>query len=182
MIEITDYLKYIVSSDEPLSSNVFFVEGKDNVYIYDVGRNDEAFNEIEKINRNKTVIISHFHKDHIENIKRISFQNLYVSNYTYKHINEGIVVKDVINIEDGIKLQIMLISSVHSKGALVLNINNEYCLIGDSIFHNGSYNKSLTIMMIKQLELINTKYFVTGHEKKCFHEKGELIKSLKNIL
>ena len=43
---INDYIKYIVSSEEPLSSNVFFINGKSNTYIYDVGRNEEAYKEL----------------------------------------------------------------------------------------------------------------------------------------
>ena len=55
MNKINDYIKYIESTDEPLSSNVFFIEGKENTYIFDVGRNDEAYNEIQNINKNKVV-------------------------------------------------------------------------------------------------------------------------------
>ena len=179
MNKINDYIKYIESTDEPLSSNVFFIEGKENTYIFDVGRNDEAYNEIQNINKNKVVIISHFHGDHISNLERVTYQNLYVSNYTYKHINRGNILKEEITINDDIKLDIIPISSIHSKGSLVLNINNEYCLIGDSIHSDKPIDKSLMCMMIKDLEKIDTKYYVMGHGNDCIYDKQLLINELK---
>ena len=182
MITINDYLKYVESSDVPLSSNVYIIDGNKNTYVYDVGRNDEAYNVIQSIDKDKIVIISHFHGDHFENIKRISYSELYVGGYTYKHINLGNVVREKIEINDGIKLEIIPISSVHAKGSLVLNINNEYCLISDLVYSDKEFNKSLYCMMIQELEKIDTKYFVTGHTNNCIFEKSEYISSLKQTL
>ena len=180
MISINNYLHYSLSTLEPLSSNVYFVSGKENTYIFDVGRNDEVYNQIQNINTNKTIIISHFHGDHLDNINRVTYLNLYVSNYTYKHINKGTIVSSIVRIDDGIKLEIIPVSSVHSKGSLILNINNEYCLISDLLHYDGQLNKSLYCMMIQDLENVDTKYFVMGHSTNCIHEKNELIKSLKD--
>lgn len=178
MIEINEYISYIESSDNPISSNVYFIQGKDNTYIFDVGKSDEAYSSIESIDRNKIVIISHFHEDHLSNINRITFNDLYVGNYTYKHTNKGNIVREKIVIEDGIKLEIAPISSVHSKGSLLLNINNEYCLIGDLVHSDKPMNKSLFCMMIKDLQNVDTKYFVMGHGNNCVIEKSILIDNL----
>ena len=179
MIKINEYISFIPSTQEPLSSNVFFINGKNSTYIYDVGRNDEAYNEIQNVANNKTIVISHFHADHLSNITRITYDDLYVSNYTYKHTNKGSIVKESITIKDDIKLEIISASSVHSKGSLLLNINNEYCLIGDLIHYDGPLNKSLYCMMIKDLEKIDTKYFVLGHNENCIHSKDEFLVKLK---
>lgn len=179
MIKINEYLSFMPSTQEPLSSNVFFVSGKDNTYIYDVGSSDETCNMIQSITNNKKIIISHFHADHLNNISRITYDDLYVSNYTYKHTNKGRIVKDPITILDGIKLEIIPVSSVHSKGSLLLNINNEYCLVGDLIHCDGLLNKSLYCMMIQDLEKVDTKYFVLGHNENCIHSKDELLVKLK---
>lgn len=182
MKTINSYLQYLPSSQEPLSSNVYFINGKDNTYIYDVGRNDEAYNQIQNILINKTIVISHFHGDHLDNINRVTYSNLYVSNYTHKHINKGTIVSSIINIDDGIKLEIIPASSVHSKGSLLLNINNEYCLIGDLVHYDGPLNKSLYCMMIQDLEKVNTEYFVMGHGTNCIYEKNVLIESLRKSM
>ena len=182
MIEISSYLSFLPSSKEPLSANVFFIEGDNNTYIFDVGRNDEAYKQIESITKNKVVIISHFHGDHLENINRISFNDLLVGNYTYTHTNKGNIVKDKVFINDGVRLEVLATSSVHSKGSLVVNINNEYCLIGDLVYSKPPLNRSLYIQMLKELEKIDTKYFVIGHGEDCVHEAKGYITSLKKVI
>ena len=178
MITINDYLKYFESTDESLSSNVYIINGDKSAYVYDVGKNDEAYNAIENINENKVVIISHFHEDHLSNINRITFNDLYVGSYTYKHTNKGNIIREKTVIDDGVRLEIVPASSVHSKGSLLLNINNEYCLIGDLIHSDKPINKSLFCMMIKDLQNVDTKYFVMGHGNNCVIEKSILIDNL----
>ena len=176
---INEYLSFIISGDEPLSSNAFFINGKNKTYIYDVGRNDEAYNAIQEIKNDKCIIISHFHGDHISNLDRITYSNLYVSNYTYKHTNKGNIVRENIHIDDEVSLDIIPASSVHAKGSLLLNINNEYCLIGDLTASDNVVNKSLAVMMINDLKKVDTKYFVLGHRENCIYEKDTFIMQLK---
>ena len=179
LIRINDYISFFPSSDEPLSSNVFFIEGDDNTYIFDVGRCNEAYDVIEEIKKDKIIIISHFHGDHFDNIERITYSDLYVGSYTFKHINKGNIVKDKVCINDGIQLEIISASSVHAKGSLLLNINKEYCLIGDLVHYEPPLNKSLACMMLLDMEKIDTKYFVLGHRKECVFEKNGFISKLK---
>ena len=39
-IKITEQISYIKASDEPLSADVILVEGKEYLYVFDVGNNE----------------------------------------------------------------------------------------------------------------------------------------------
>ena len=159
MIPICEYINFIPSSDEPLSADVFFIKGDKKTYIYDVGSNEQAFNEIESVAGEKAVILSHFHPDHTANMKRISCDEIYLGKKTYEKLGKGIIVSDRIVIEDGLKLEIARFPSVHAKGSLVLTISSEYTLIGDLYYSN----KDVAREMITAMKRLDTKYFVPSH-------------------
>lgn len=163
MIPICEYINFIPSSDEPLSADVFFIKGDKKTYIYDVGSNEQAFNEIESVAGEKAVILSHFHPDHTANMKRISCDEIYLDKKTYEKLGKGIIVSDRIVIEDGLKLEIARFPSVHAKGSLVLTISSEYTLIGDLYYSNKDCNKDVAREMITAMKRLDTKYFVPSH-------------------
>lgn len=145
--QITDKIEYITCGENPISSDVIFIKGEKSTWIFDVGANDEAFNAImEAINnvtsdRKVNIVISHFHRDHMGNIQRIidinsamENVNLYVSRYTYKHCNHGIIVDSDLTVEDGSRFRIFPIESSHSKGCLCLEVDDELVLLGDAIY------------------------------------------------
>ena len=151
---INEYIKYIESSENPLSANVFIIKGINNNYIFDVGSNKYSREYINKID-DRIIIISHFHTDHMENLKFFynDINNLYIGDYTYKILGYGNVIKDKYEINDGINLKIISIPNSHAKGSLCLLINNEYLLIGDSLDGNrNGLNVSLLYDEIKLLK------------------------------
>lgn len=167
---ITDYIKYLPATDDPLSADVYFIEGEKFCYIYDVGNNDIALRHINQIQKEKCIILSHYHKDHTGNIDRINYSNLYVGNKTFEVINKGKIIKDALTLYDGIKIEILPCISPHTEGSLVVTINNEYTLIADLFFTHPPFDKNIVSNMIDTLHKIDTKYLVVSHqeEKKIF--------------
>ena len=120
MTQIDVNITRMEASENPLSADVYFIEGNDYTYIIDVGSNDSAYEKISGI-INKRIIITHFHQDHCENMKRIDIEdeNLFVGNYTYKTIGnylqkspgKGTVVNTETVIDDGVKIRILPIKN-----------------------------------------------------------------------
>ncbi|MBQ7641649.1 MAG: MBL fold metallo-hydrolase [Acholeplasmatales bacterium] len=180
MKRINDYISYLESTDNPLSARVFIINGKEYNYIFDVGANKES-REIIKNIENRKIIISHFHTDHMENLRFFieDVDNLYIGDYTYKILGYGNVIKEELEISDGIDLKIIPIPNSHSKGALCLLINEEYLLIGDSLEGNRyGLNQNSLKDEIALLEKLNFKYILTGHESEIYL-KDDVIKTLK---
>ena len=73
MNAIGEKIKYLPSSEYPLSADVYFIEGDKYCYIYDVGNNDDSLNQINQIKKEKIIVLSHYHQDHIGNIENIDY-------------------------------------------------------------------------------------------------------------
>ena len=163
---ITEKIKYLpASSEDQLSADVYFIEGDKYCYIYDVGNDDNSLHHINQIKKEKIVILSHYHKDHVGNIDDVNYKNLYVGKKTYETIGKGEVIEERITIIDGVKIEIIKCVSPHTEGSLILNIDNEYTLIADLYFTRSPFDKAKAIMMIDILKNINTKYFVISHQE-----------------
>ena len=170
---------YLPATNDPLSADVYMIEGDRYCYIYDVGNNDESQYYINKINKEKIVILSHYHKDHVGNIERINYHELYVGNETNSTIGKGNIVEDVLIINDGIKIEIIHCPSPHTEGSLIINIENEFTLIADLYFTRPSFDKEKAMKMIQCLKSIDTQYFVVSHQEDAnVISKEELIVEL----
>lgn len=143
---INEKIEYIAASENPLSSDVIFIYGDNATWIFDVGANDESFEAISDVilkedGKDVNIIISHFHRDHMSNLDRVMNVtatnkkiNLYVSRYTSKRSNCGIIVEDDIRVDDGVKIHIFPVASTHSKGCLCLAVDDEAVFVGDLIY------------------------------------------------
>ena len=162
---ITERIKYLPATCDPLSADVYFIEGDKYCYIYDVGNDDNSLHHINEVEKEKIVVLSHYHEDHVGNIDCINYRNLYVGKKTYKTIGKGKLVEDVITINDGVKIEIIHCTSPHTDGSLILNVDNEYTLIADLYFTRPPFDRDKAIKMIDILNNINTKYFVISHQE-----------------
>lgn len=162
---ITERIKYLPATCDPLSADVYFIEGDKYCYIYDVGSDDNSLHHINEVEKEKIVVLSHYHKDHVGNIDCINYRNLYVGKKTYEAIGKGKLVEEVITINDGIKIEIIHCMSPHTDGSLILNVDNEYTLIADLYFTRPPFDRDKAIEMIDILKNINTKYFVISHQE-----------------
>ena len=184
MIKINNYISYIPATNTPLSADVCFIECTHKVYIFDVGSNQESLNEINNLIKEKTVILSHFHQDHCNNIKKLLPVEIYLGKKTFDYVKSGKIINEKIMIKDGITLEIIPIPSTHSKGSLVLNCNYEYLFVGDALYmttidNKKVYNVQLLKETIESLKRINTKFILLSHDEKFIYTKEEVIKELE---
>ena len=180
MIRVNEYIYYLESTDNPLSARVYVISGNEYTYIYDVGATRQARELIDNI-LNRRIIISHFHTDHIENLKFFynDKENLFIGDYTNKILGYGNVITKMLEIEDGINLKIIPIPSSHSKGALGLIINDEYLLIGDALEGNRfGLNVTKLNELIKTLKELKFKYILIGHKSDIL-QKVDVIRTLE---
>lgn len=180
MKKITDYITYLPASSDPLSADVYFIEGDESCYLFDVGNNEAALQAISGAEKEKVVILSHYHKDHTGNIDKVDYKELYVGDLTKETIQRGTVVTDKVVIHDGVELVIQHCPSPHTKGSLIVTVNKEYTLIADLYFTKAGYDKELADEMLKKLETLDTKYFVVSHQQgENIFEKQKMITELK---
>ena len=180
--EINEYISVLPSSEEPLSADVYFIKGKSRTYIVDVGSNDEACKTVGDIPE-KRVILTHFHEDHTDNIRRLDIpdEDLLVGNYTRKYIGRGTEVDKKTIMDDGVKITVVPIPNSHAKGALCVTVNDEYLIIGDAFYSNvKGYNVSLLSEEIKLLKELDFRYVLMSHKDKL-HEKDEIISILEKV-
>lgn len=179
MEKIADYLHYIPSSAEPLSADVFLIEGERQTYVFDVGSNEESFQTLYQLPKEKAIILSHFHNDHRGNLDRLTWKDLYVGDAAFEKIGTGTVVTDKLTIHDGVKLEIQPCPSPHTPGSLILTVNNEYTLLADLYFTKPDYDRELAQAMLDVLRDLDTNWFVVSHQEGSpVFEKTHLIEEL----
>ena len=179
MKRINDYLRYIPASEEPLSADVYVIDGNQYCYVYDVGNNETARNALNSISKEKVVILSHYHKDHTGNVGKIDYGALYVGDLTYQTLGKGQAIDGKLMIEDGVRIEIQSCPSPHTEGSLIVTLNQEYTLIGDLYFTRTAENNQKAVEMLKTLASIETKYFVVSHqEENAIFEKQVFLEEL----
>ena len=165
----------------------------------DCGTTKEIADEINRIQTSKNIVISHFHPDHILNLARINYDNLYVSKYTKKYTFKGTVLESDFFAQDFLdttskkenldnqknQIKIFHLPSSHAKGCLCLSCG-DYCFMGDGTYAkeligNHYYNAQLLLQMINVMENIDAKYFCLSHDKNFVQNKETVIALYKDI-
>ncbi len=183
--KLNDRISYFESVKEPLSSDVFIIKGNKNTYIFDAGNNSLITKYLNSIKGKKTLILSHFHKDHTGMAKETEFNTLYGGSYTCKSLNEGTRIAKALDIADGdLTLKIIPIPSSHAKGCLALLINNDILLTGDALYPGVKsgrdfYNKSILYEEIKILSSIDFNYCILSHDNGKLRKKAFALKLLE---
>lgn len=179
MKTICPYLHYIPSTLDPLSADVYVIEGESFSYIFDVGNNQEALDTLSNLSGGKIIILSHPHNDHVGNLDKLDYKALYAGDSTCEKIKKGTVVENELTINDGVNLQISPCPSPHTGGSLIVTVNNEYTLLADLYFTRQTYENELAHAMLDVLKEIETKYFVVSHqEANPVFEKEYLLREL----
>ncbi len=203
---LDDNISYIEPTVNPLSANVVIINGKDAVWLYDVGSHpdipdmlydyitkskvtvdDEVSLRKKKIN----IVLSHFHPDHTGNLMKICDKaggcEVYQGRLTYKHTHIGNVVEEDIYVDDGeLSLHIFPLPSSHAKGSLAMEVNNKYCFLGDGIYamQKGSgqlYNAGLLREEIEVLKNVKADKFMCSHKTPFERPKKVVIGWLESI-
>ena len=165
MNAIGERIKYMPATNNPLSADVYLIDGDKYCYIYDVGNNENSLHYINQLVKEKVVILSHYHKDHAGNIAGLHYRDLYVGKKTHESIGKGIIIEDTLTINDGVKIEIAHCVSPHTDGSLIITVDNEYTLIADLYFTRPPFDKEKAMKMIDSLRSIDTKYFVISHQE-----------------
>ena len=162
---ISERIRYLPATNDPLSADVFCIEGDKYYYVYDVGNDDRSLRYINQIGKEKVVVLSHHHKDHTGNIVDLHYRDLYVGKKTYETIGTGVIVEDKLTINDGVRIDVIHCVSPHTDGSLIVTIDNEYTLIADLYFTCPPFDKEKARKMIDSLRSIDTKCFVISHQE-----------------
>lgn len=183
---LSKQISYLPATSQPLSADVGIIRGDRFDWIFDVGSNDEAVETIQKIDGEKNIILSHFHEDHIGNLERICYYDIYCGDYTKLKLRKGIEVKSPITYDDGVKLTLFPIPSTHSKGAIGLEVNEEYAFLGDAVYgarKNGkvAYNINMLKEMIATLEQLKAQLFLISHDAAFVQPKAKIIAELMDL-
>lgn len=186
IVQLTENISYLPAGVSPLSSDVVFIRTDKAVWIFDTGLNDEAAEEIQKIKTKKNIVISHFHADHTFNLSRVSWDNLYVSGYTKKHVKSGTVINGVLEVNENPPLKIFELPSSHAKGCLCIQCG-DFAFLGDGTYcrmltGNHYYNVQLLQQEIKMLENLPCKYVCLDHDRHFIQDRLALINLHKEIL
>lgn len=184
LIRINDSIRYLPAGEEPLSSDVVFIDGADRTYIFDAGASDEAAEAINSVQGRKTVVISHFHRDHTANVSRIGFDRLYGSKETIRHTRTGTVITEPVVLEDDVPVTVMPMPSSHAKGCLALVYGDEYAFLGDGAYagfkkERRVYNVYKLRETIKFLDSLNVRYFALSHYRHLVYEKKIVLEMLR---
>lgn len=183
---LSKQISYLPATSQPLSADVGIIHGDRFDWIFDVGSNDKAVETIQKVDREKNIILSHFHEDHIGNLERVCYCNIYCGNYTKVKLKKGTEVKSSITYDDGVKLTLFPIPSTHSKGAIGLEVNDKYAFLGDAVYgtrKNGkvAYNVNMLKETIETLEKLKAQLFLISHDAVFVQPKAKIITKLMRL-
>lgn len=138
---------------------------------------------VSELNGSYRVVLSHFHRDHVENLSRLRVEELYVSGETRRHVNGGTVVEENVAV-DG--LCVFRLPSSHAKGCLGLEVDGEYTFVGDGLyskFRDGYYiyNAQLVKEEIGMLKGLTAPRLLVSHYKGLVRDRAEVIAELEEL-
>ena len=169
-------ISYVKGREDIPCPNIYIVSGKESSLLVDVSNDpamlEEALNYVKdkKLAPIKMVVITHFHPDHLDNLKYLpSGITIYASKYTSRYIHQAvsIVSQDTtLNLGDK-EVRLILVPSLHSKGSLDILVDS-FLFVGDSLGPREGkdglyYDKSIAYEMEKRIKEIPFAYGVEAH-------------------
>ena len=185
IIKITDRISYIKATEKPLSADVGIIEGDEFCWIFDVGADGSVPISLNKIQKPKNAVISHFHPDHMSNLEHVDLNEIFLGANTFKYAKKGKIIDKDVFIDDGIEIHIFPLPSSHAKGSLGMKIG-DYAFLGDATYSTTKqervcYNASVLKEEIAVLEKLSAKFFLISHDEKFIRPKEEIISELLEI-
>lgn len=97
-----------------------------------------------------------------------------------------VTVFDLVKISDGVSIEIHHVPNSHAKGSLLLQVDEEYVFIGDSLYSkvdgdNYVYNAQLLKEEIELLKNLSGKQIFSSHEARPLKAKTGVIRFLEQI-
>lgn len=165
MSQFIPRIRRIPAGIDPLSADVFIIEGEARYYVFDVGANDEAWAAISALDKPVTVILSHFHRDHIGNMSRLTPEETLAGARTMKYITGGKLVDAPLVIRDGVEIIVRPCVSPHAPGCLIATVDGAYTFIGDLHYARPGVGQGEAKGMLNVLKTVDTCYFVPSHQE-----------------
>ena len=111
------------------------------------------------------------------------------SNYAVKEVRKFpryVTVFDVLNISDGMSIEIHHVPNSHAKGSLLLQADGEYIFIGDSLYSKAEgetyvYNAQLLKEEIELLKNLPANQIFSSHEERPIKSKAGVSRFLEQI-
>lgn len=183
---LTERISYLPVSDNPLSADVGIIRGDVFTWFFDVGSNDDAFEIITGSGSPRKIVLSHFHADHTRNLARIAYTDLYCGDFTCAKLQDGEVIREPVTFDDGIELTLFPMASTHSKGAVGLEVDEEYAFLGDALYGaykkgRMAYNVTKLKEMITVLEGLRAPQFLISHDPAFVRPGQKVIAELKAL-
>jgi len=185
LVEINGNISYLPATIKPFSCDVVFIKTNKATWIFDVGMSGAAAEAINAVEGPKKVVLSHFHPDHILNLIKVSYDELYVGANTKKYTLKGTVVSGSMQFDEEPEIKLYEIPSSHAKGCLCLGVG-DYLFTGDGTYCKEkilahSYNTQLLKAEIDFLESVDYKYVCLSHDKHFVQDRLALINLHKEI-
>lgn len=181
MTAIHPRIRRIPATEEPLSADVFIIEGDARYYIFDVGTSDEACAAAAALDKPAWVILSHFHQDHIGNMARLSPEKVLAGARTCKYVPGAAQVDAPLVIRDGVEILVQPCVSPHAPGCLIATVDGEITLIGDLHYARPGMGQGEAKGMLNLLRRVSTRYFVPSHMAgNPLVERDELLRGIRD--
>lgn len=185
-IALTREIKYLPFTMSPLSAEVVLIEGREHLWLFDVGASVDVLESLLSLPKKPRVILSHFHPDHRANLDKLEVDALYVGTYTYEKVEMGTVVRTPTLIDDGVKLRIFPLPCSHARGSLALEVNDAYAFLGDAAYSTAkqgriAYNATLLKDEIDTLKALNASWFLLSHADPFLQKKEDVLAMLEGI-
>lgn len=205
---ITDALSYIPASEEPLSADVGIFYTENRIWLFDVGNGEKTIEAIEgsfaklqngqpvdarTLQHNRiplSIVISHFHPDHMGNIGNFAGADIYVGANTAKYLDDVVCSKNhIITVTEDVfidDVHVFPLPSSHAKGSLGLEIAGKYAWLGDGAYTcmkggKKCYNAGILKEEIEVLERLHAEYVLLSHQKQIVRPKDTVVGWLKSI-
>ena len=173
-------IRRIPAGEEPLSADVFIIEGDARCYVFDVGANDEAYAAISALEKPVWVILSHFHRDHIGNMARLAPEKVLAGARTCKYVPGATQLDAPLTIRDGVEIIVRPCVSPHAPGCLIATVDGMYTFLGDLHYARLGTGQGEAKGMLNVLKTVQTQYFVPSHRKETpLVERAVLLKEIK---
>lgn len=184
-IQISERISYWKATEEPLSADIGVVTGDKYIWVFDAGDGEEVLRCVCSLEAPVNLVLSHFHKDHIGNVGKMNYSNLYQGAHTLKYTHAGEVIRGDMWIEDGVTIHLFEIPSGHAKGCIGMEVG-DYAFLGDAIYcviKDGKpvYNANLLGEQIKVLRALQAKYFLLSHRERVACKKEVVLRQLESI-
>ena len=164
---------------EPLSSDVFVVEGEKRCYVFDVGTSDAAYEAVRGLPKPVWVFLSHFHRDHIGNMSRLNPERVLGGVRTRKYVENCLPVEKDMLVEDGVRILVQPIVCPHTPGSIIMTVNDTYTFLGDAPYARPGEGRGEAKGMLNVLKKLNTRYLIASHNPE--DPVGEKEKALQDI-